>query len=65
MNDMTRTEILERLCYYDPRNPDYNGEEKGDGKCYCDNCFYGRTVLANELLKLTDKIERYEHKRKQ
>ena len=48
--------ILENLCVYDKRNPDYdvmtnNGEWKKQKDCYCDNCFYGRTQLAEELLK--------------
>lgn len=58
-------EIKEKLCYYDTRNPDnvaiyrmteekikeegYGEHRKND--CYCDNCFYGRTELAEELLK--------------
>ena len=64
---MTRQEIKEELCYYDLRNPDAVGiygkteeklKENGYGNhakedCYCDNCFYGRTKLAEELLKLT------------
>ena len=57
---MTYQEILEELCYYDPRNPDcrnnYEDEEdkiqyNPNKDCSCDNCFYGRTKLANELLK--------------
>lgn len=52
---MTREEITEQLCYYDPRNPDYiDGTKKEGDICYCDNCFYGRTRLANELLKVID-----------
>lgn len=48
---MTQEEIKSNLCYYDGRNPDYiEGEKKEE--CYCDNCFYGRTQLAEELLKL-------------
>ena len=55
---MTREEILEDLCYYDPRNPDYTELSHDEGEtCYCDNCFYGRTPLANELLKYIDKNE--------
>jgi hypothetical protein len=52
---MTKTEILENLCYYDKRNPLYidldNDIEKSE-KCFCDNCFYGRNKLALEILKL-------------
>lgn len=59
---MTTDYILARLCEYDKRNPDncFDGEEiafheeqvkKDKGVCFCDNCFYGRTPLAEELLK--------------
>lgn len=62
---MTEQEIKEELCYYDTRNPDnvaIHGmtedeiKEEGYGEhkkenCFCDNCFYGRTKLAEELLK--------------
>jgi hypothetical protein len=48
-------EIKSNLCYYDERNP-YNNlqwDEKMPTKdCYCDNCFYGRTKLAEYILKL-------------
>ncbi len=60
---MTNQEILENLCYYDERNPDnsldcideedreeFLIENKKKG-CACDNCFYSRTELAEELLK--------------
>ena len=58
--------IKENLCYYDLRNPDginsggllSDDEIKEDGygeyrknDCSCDNCFYGRTELAEQLLK--------------
>ena len=62
---MTEQEIKEELCYYDTRNPDNVAiygmteeeiKEEGYGEhkkenCSCDNCFYGRTKLAEELLK--------------
>lgn len=61
---MTYNEILERLCTYDLRNPEgiisfYLDQEDIDEEikyperinCGCDNCYYGRTLLANELLK--------------
>lgn len=61
---MTDNEIREKLCYYDLRNPDGISifaskeeiDEEGYGNhrregCSCDNCFYGRTILAEELLK--------------
>ncbi|CAB4185301.1 hypothetical protein UFOVP1492_86 [uncultured Caudovirales phage] len=48
---MTFEEVVTHLCYYDHRNPN-RVEMESDGKadCYCDNCFYGRTKLANALL---------------
>lgn len=63
---MTQEEILSNLCYYDSRNPDgvlsdvdEDGQVNtmdyvsgGDGSCYCDNCFYGRTKLAEYILTL-------------
>ena len=59
-------EIKERLCYYDERhpdnqlefkevNPDFDKSDSGD--CFCDNCFYRRTELANIILKLIDKLD--------
>ena len=54
-------DIYSKLCYYDIRNPygandeevinDYNKKKKAGDECFCDNCFYGRTELALELLK--------------
>lgn len=49
---MTIKEILENLCWYDKRNPDYDPETEKSEICYCDNCFYGRDRLANELLNI-------------
>ena len=51
---MTLEEIKSRLCFYDPRNPDalfdpYDPEPQPKD-CSCDNCFYGRTKLAEEIL---------------
>lgn len=48
---MDTEHILQRLCAYDSRNPDYLDEGKKD-PCYCDNCFYGRTALAEEIIRL-------------
>ena len=66
---MTENEILSNLCNYDERNPDgavtymdkddineMNAKILESGICYCDNCFYGRTKLANELLRRMSKI---------
>jgi hypothetical protein len=62
---MTIKEVSTRLCYYDLRNPDgikeaMSEEEikelelttKARKNCNCDNCFYGRTKLAEEIIKL-------------
>jgi hypothetical protein len=56
---MTLEEIKSNLCYYDLRNPDCTVDEEtakeiGDSStdCYCDNCFSGKTELAEELLRL-------------
>jgi hypothetical protein len=59
---MTTKDVKERLCYYDLRNPDgfidlYDPEEDKEignyskKDCSCDNCFYGRTTMAEKLLK--------------
>jgi hypothetical protein len=64
---MTETQIKEKLCIYDRRNPDFSiteefGYDKEDidatgdhakPNCGCDNCFYGRHKLAEEILRLT------------
>lgn len=60
---MKVAEIASNLCYYDLRNPDgykdlYDPEDDKDigayaqKDCSCDNCFYGRTKLAEYILKL-------------
>jgi len=61
--EIKREEILTDLCYYDARNPEclYDAEDIADHKkklaenmdtCSCDNCFYGRDILANHILNL-------------
>lgn len=61
---MTNEEIHTKLCFHDPRNPNYNeldsirvketwkSRKYVPEQCYCDNCFYGRTELAEQLLLL-------------
>jgi transposase len=46
------------LCNYDPRNPSKAEElpSKKEDKCNCSNCFHGRTLLGNEVLRLRDAI---------
>ena len=57
--------ILESLCYYDSRNPNNNLEnddvteeeyKNAPGDCICDNCFYGRTKLAQNYLELVNYV---------
>lgn len=55
---MEHKEVLMNLCMHDPRNPDNKDDPefadvyKAREKCYCDNCFYGRTRLALEILRI-------------
>lgn len=56
---MEKTEVLKRLCCFDKRNPhgtaDFDPEDTTEPhreSCACDNCFYGRDKLAQEILKL-------------
>ena len=52
---------LTNLCYYDKRNPDCSIDDediegykksllKKNKTCSCDNCFYGRTKLTEQLI---------------
>lgn len=52
---------LTNLCYYDKRNPDGTVDDedieehkksllKKNKTCSCDNCFYGRTELTEQLI---------------
>lgn len=61
---------LSRLCYYDKRNPDFQiKEEYGYDKeevartgnfakegCACDNCFYGRSKLTEQLIRQAQRM---------
>lgn len=51
---MDEKEVLENLCCYNKRNPDYflDVEDKKPEDCYCDNCFRGNNKLALEILRL-------------
>jgi len=67
---MTENQVKINLCYYDRRNPDscigleYGMDQEeidatGDfakPNCGCDNCFYGRVKLAEEILKLRNDL---------
>ena len=50
---MELIEVLENICCYGKRHPDYDPEcdRVKQTPCYCDNCFYGRDKLAKEILK--------------
>jgi hypothetical protein len=61
---MKLEDILKSLCYYDKRNPDGADDEAIEDRklfgplrygkqCNCDNCFYGRTQLAEHILSLS------------
>lgn len=61
---MTEQEILSNLCCYDDRNPDrVDGDLPQDERpqrkpiCHCDNCFYGRTKMAEHILELRSNIK--------
>lgn len=52
---------LTNLCYYNKRNPDCSVDDediedhkksllKKNKTCSCDNCFYGRTELTEQLI---------------
>jgi hypothetical protein len=59
---------LTKLCYYDKRNPDFQIKEEygydeeevkatgnfAKNNCACDNCFYGRSKLTEQLIKIQE-----------
>ena len=52
--------VLEKLCYYDKRNPDSHCDDEDEiieanDFCMCDNCFYGRTKLAEYIIEILKK----------
>jgi hypothetical protein len=52
---------LSNLCYYDKRNPDYTPYNEDDltempNYCFCDNCFYGRTKLTEQLIMQAERM---------
>jgi len=66
---LSMREILGNLCYKDPRNPlfetiygwmmDDPEEETPTPRenCACDNCFYGRDALAQEIIRLKSLLD--------
>jgi hypothetical protein len=63
--DMELEEVYIYLCSYDPRNPDgildilleLDEDFVAPEDCSCDNCFYGRTDLAKEIIRLREMID--------
>ena len=59
---MLLEKIYENLCTYDVRSPyyfdwddkDYNSPRVN---CSCDNCFYGRDELAQEIIRLRSRSD--------
>lgn len=61
---MDGKKVYENLCWYDRRNPyttlENDEPERPKGaKCSCDNCFYGRDVLALEIIRLRYALRRH------
>ena len=61
--------VYSYLCYYDMRNPvgimndiqpddPYIYQLKKGSECSCDNCFYGRTKLAEYTISLLKEREK-------
>jgi len=60
--DVDKDYVLSRLCAHNKRNPDYipydeDDESRKPTNCYCDNCFYGRTILSEKILQLNQTLE--------
>lgn len=65
---MKYDDVLRNLCYYDGRNPDGCEDDEvveahstklrtnAEFYCTCDNCFYGRTVMALEIVRLRSTV---------
>lgn len=54
-------DVNKYLCIYDPRNSSYDYDDNdintfNINQCFCDNCFYGRTLLANKIIRLNKVI---------
>ena len=64
---MEKKDVLSKLCYYDKRNPecvmtDEEIEEREKSNrytsCSCDNCFYGRTKMAEHILSIENNSDK-------
>lgn len=64
---MENSTVYTELCYYDKRNPNCSMDDdeikdhfellkKKKDTCSCDNCFYGRTKLAEKIILLHDAL---------
>jgi len=57
------SKTFENLCAYDIRNPhnvidtEFGSDEPTKEPCMCDNCFYGRTTLALEIIRLNEALQ--------
>ena len=49
-------DIKKCLCIYDLRNPYHSNHIKRRELCNCDNCYEGKTQLAEELLRYIEKF---------
>ena len=50
-NKILSTEaLLDNLCFNDTRSPLHDPEDEVMTNCACDNCYYGRHSMANELI---------------
>lgn len=58
-NIMDIRNIYKNLCYYDQRHPDFSGAAFNNDRCYCDNCMYMRTPLANKLIEAYEAIHEF------
>ena len=65
---------LTNLCHYDKRNPDCSVDDediedykkfllKRNRTCNCDNCFYRRTELTEQLIRQQERMYREEDMR--
>lgn len=59
---MEEAEVKQRLCWYDTRHPDFVPQDEDvfghyrQPYCLCDNCMYGRSRMAEEILSLRERI---------
>lgn len=58
---MKLSDLTTNLCAYDDRNPEGQGSpnkpKRYAKQCFCDNCFQGRTPLAEYALILLHKLK--------